>query len=151
MFRDLGLLAMRLIVGGIFAAHGYPKLFGGPNKQVPQSVADVLGQGFVNAVHNGSPQSFATTVEHVGAPQPEMMAWFVAGLEFFGGIMVALGIWTRPTALLLAAEMVEAIRRVHLRNGLIGQGGYEFALSLLGSCLALVGTGPGAISIEGEK
>jgi putative oxidoreductase len=151
MFRDLGLLAMRVIVGLIFAAHGYPKLFGGPNKEVPQPVAEVLGQGFVEAVHHGSPENFVATVERVGAPEPTLTAWFVAGLEFIGGLMLVLGLWTRPVALLLAVEMVEAIRRVHLQHGLMAQGGFEFPLSLLGACLGLVGAGPGAFSIDGGE
>jgi putative oxidoreductase len=149
MLQDLGLLAMRLIVGGIFAAHGYPKLFGGPEKEVHPAVRQYLGQGFAQSVQHGSPQQFAATVERVGAPQPMAMAWFVALLEFAGGIMLALGWLTRPVALLLAGEMAFAVAKVHWRNGLVGQGGFEFPLALLGSCLALLGTGPGAISLDG--
>lgn len=151
MLQDLGLLVMRVIVGGIFAAHGYPKLFGGPGKPVSPEVAKYLGQGFVNAVEHGSPQNFVSTVERVGAPAPTMTAWAVSALEFFGGIMLALGILTRPVALLLALEMSEAIRKVHWQNGLMGQGGFEFPLSLLGACVALFGAGPGAFSVDGVE
>ena len=149
MLADLGLLCLRLILGGIFAAHGYPKLFGGPGKEVPPTAAAYLGQGFVQAVQNGSPEQFAPIVEQVGAPQPGATAWLVAGLEFFGGIALALGFLTRLTALLLAGEMVVAIWKIHWRNGLIGQGGFEFPLSLLSGCLALLGTGPGGFSADG--
>lgn len=149
MLSDLGLLAMRLVVGGVFAAHGYPKLFGGEGKQVHPTVARYLGQGFVKSVEHGSPKQFATAVERIGAPMPMLMAWFVGGLEFFGGIALALGYLTRLVALLLAGEMVVSIARVHWRNGLSGPGGYEFSLTLLGACLALLGTGPGAIALEG--
>lgn len=152
MFRDLGLLALRLVVGGVFAAHGYPKLFGGPGKRVPPRVAELLGAGFVSALEHGSPQNFVATVERVGAPRPTLTAWFVASLEFFGGIMLALGIFTRPIAFLLAVEMAEAIRRVHWRNGLVASGGFELPLTLLGACLALAGAGPGSIAWDrGEQ
>lgn len=151
MFRDLGLLALRLVVGSVFAAHGYPKLFGGPGKRVPPRVAELLGNGFVRALEHGSPQNFVATVERVGAPRPMVTAWLIASLEFFGGIMLALGLFTRPTAFLLAVEMIEAIRRVHWRNGLVGAAGFELPLTLLGSCLALAGSGPGAISLDGGE
>jgi putative oxidoreductase len=149
MMSDLSLLALRLIVGAIFAAHGYPKLFGGPGKHVSPAITRYLGQGFVQAIERGSPVGFATAVERLGLPEPLVWAWFVACLEFFGGIMLALGWLTRLVALLLAGEMSVAIARVHWRNGLIAQGGFEFALSMLGACLALAGTGPGRISVDG--
>ncbi|HVC33258.1 MAG TPA: DoxX family protein [Chloroflexota bacterium] len=151
MVRDLCLLGMRLIVGGIFAAHGYPKLFGGQGKEVSTEAARYLGQGFVEAVQRGSPAGFAPAVQRLGLPGPIVVAWFVAGLEFFGGVMLAIGWLTRPTAFLLAGEMATATLRVHWRNGLIAQGGFEFPLSLLGACLGLIGTGPGAMSVDGAE
>src|SRR5262245_11712179 len=149
MLRDLGLLALRLVVGGIFAAHGYPKLFGGEGKPVHPTAARYLGQGFAQAVERGSPAKFVGAMERMGLPQPMAFAWFVGGLEFFGGIMLAIGLLTRPVAFLLAGEMAVAVARVHWPNGMMGQGGFEQALSLLGSCVALVGSGPGAISFDG--
>lgn len=151
MLRDLGLLALRLTTGGIFAAHGYAKLFGGPGKQVPPGAAKYLGAGFVQAVEHGGPSAFATTLEQLGVPEPIAASWFVACVEFFGGVLLAIGWLTRPAALLLAGDMLVAVTKVHWRNGLIGQGGFEFSLSLLGSCLGLLGTGPGAISVDGAE
>src|SRR5205807_2578295 len=69
-------------------------------------------------------------------------------LEFGGGILIILGWLTRPIAALLAIDMVEAIRRVHWRNGLLGSSGFELPLALLGGCLSLVGTDPGKLSID---
>ncbi|MBX6771682.1 MAG: DoxX family protein [Chloroflexi bacterium] len=150
MLRDLGLLALRLVVGGIFMAHGYPKLFGGAGKQVSPTVARYLGQGFVQAIERGGPENFKTTIERLQVPEPLAVAWFVGGLEFFGGALVALGWLTRPIAVLLAGEMAVVIARVHWPNGLMGAGGFELPLSLLGSCLALAGNGPGRLSIDGD-
>lgn len=151
MWSDLGLLALRLIVGGIFVAHGYPKLFGGQGKEVSPVVARYLGTGFVQAVGRGSPAAFVPAVERLGVPKPLVFAWFVSCLEFFGGIMIAIGWLTRVTATLLAINMAVAIFKVHWQNGLVAQGGFEFPLSLLGSCLSLIGRGPGRISVDGAS
>ncbi len=43
MKRDLGLLLLRLGAGVTLMAHGYPKLFGGPEKEPPQPVAGGAG------------------------------------------------------------------------------------------------------------
>lgn len=149
MLCDLGLLGLRLIVGSIFIAHGFPKLFGGQGKEIPPVVARYLGDGFVQSVARGSPSSFAPAIERMGLPKPLIFAWLVSCLEFFGGIMLAIGWLTRVVSLLLAGEMVVAIVKVHWRNGLVGQGGFEFPLALLGGCLSLVGCGSGRVSIDG--
>ena len=54
--RDAGLLVLRLILGGVFLAHGLPKLLGGPGTDPPEALADRLGPGFVAAwqEHGGS-------------------------------------------------------------------------------------------------
>ncbi len=150
MVRDLGLLALRVIVGGLFVAHGYPKLFGGQGRRVSPALVRFLGSGFVQAVERGSPSGFAPAVERLGLPEPMVFAWLVSCLEFVGGIMLAIGWLTRVTAFLLAIEMTVAIVKVHWRHGLIGQGGFEFPLSMLGSCLALIGAGPGRLSVDGS-
>ena len=149
MLADVGLLVLRVVVGGIFVAHGFPKLFGGPGTPISPGAAQYLGEGFEQSVQRGSPPNFARVVQRIGAPEPTALAWFVACLEFFGGIMLAIGWLTRVVAFLLAGEMAVAIRKVHWQNGLIGQGGFELPLAMLGACLTLVGTGPGRISIDG--
>jgi len=147
---DFGLLLLRLIVGGIFAVHGYPKLFGGPDKPVPSDLARHLGTGFVEAVQRG-PQGFAGMLRNMGVPEPERMAYVVGAAEFFGGILLALGWFTRLACLALITDMVVAITRVHWRNGLVAPGGYEFPLSLLAACLGLFFTGPGKLSFDQER
>ena len=41
-------------------------------------------------------------------PFPAISACFIAGLEFFGGLMLILGLASRPMAFLLAANMLVA-------------------------------------------
>jgi len=44
----------------------------------------------------------------LGIPAPALNAYFVIGLEFFGGILLALGLGSRFIALLLACDMIVA-------------------------------------------
>jgi putative oxidoreductase len=150
--RDLGLLLLRVMVGAIFVIHGYPKIFGGAGKveKVPSKVRQHLGPGFDAAMERGSIANFRGNVEGMGMPLPGMMAWVAALAEFGGGILLVLGWLTRPVALIMSGNMLVAVTKVHWKNGLVGQGGYEFPLSLLGSLVALVLAGPGAISIDGD-
>ncbi len=147
---SLGLLVLRLIVGGIFAAHGFPKLFGGPGKRVPPTAQRYLGPGFVQAMERGSPQAFAQVLEHLRIPNPGAMAVFVGWVEFLGGILLAIGMLTRFAAALLVGNMAVAIQKVHAKQGLVGQGGSEFPLALLAASLAILLAGPGKISIDGK-
>lgn len=148
--RDIGLLLLRLIIGGLFMAHGYPKLFGGPGKTVPARVQRHLGLGFVQAMERGGVSNFRANVERTGVPMPHIMAWVAALTEFVGGGLLVLGWQTRPAALALSVEMGVAISRVHWKTGIMGQGGYEQAMTMLAALLALLFAGPGAISIDGE-
>lgn len=119
--KFLGLLAMRLAVGAVFIAHGYPKLFGDTAKWM----AGFQSMGF--------PGFFA----------------YVAGIvEFFGGILLIAGLFTRIAGLLIAGEMAVAVLKVHLHKGLTGPGGYEFPLALAATSFGLMVLGAGVVSID---
>lgn len=81
-------------------------------------------------------------------------AWslfYWAGIfEFFGGILIILGILTRPVALLLAAEMAIAYFRAHLPRGFwpIMNGG-ELAALYGWLFLFLAAHGGGRFSVDG--
>ncbi len=117
--RPLSLLFLRAALGIIFIYHGYPKLAGaGPHMQ-----------GFF--------------VQH---GLPGMLVYFAGILEAFGGGLLLVGLFTRPAALLLAAEMGVALWKVHLTKGYMAVPEYEFPLALCTACLALATIGAGAIS-----
>jgi putative oxidoreductase len=44
----------------------------------------------------------------LGIPMPGLNAWFVGGVEMIGGLLLLLGIGTRPTALILVGNMLVA-------------------------------------------
>jgi len=110
------LLVMRLVLGAIMIAHGYHKVWGG----------------------------FHHHMEFVGSLGiPRWMAYLSAGTEFFGGIAIVLGLFTRFFSLAFVIEMGVAIWKVHFKNGLMGNGGYEFPLALATLAFALMCFGGG--------
>ena len=77
------------------------------------------------------------------------MAALAGGAEFFGGLLLIVGLLVRPAALMLAITMVVAIVTVHLQNGLfMTNNGYEFGLALLAVSLGLVFRGAGSLSAD---
>jgi len=149
MLRSLGLLLLRLSVGGTLMAHGYPKLFGGPDKKAPEPFAKALGPNWQTAIERGGPEGFATGLESTGVPYPLAGAYASGITEFFGGLALVLGFKTRLVALPIIFNLGVAIWKAHWQKGFYGEGGYELPLSLAVSAATLKLTGPGAISVDG--
>jgi len=57
------------------------------------------------------------------------MAYFSTATEISCGIAIVIGLFTRFVALAFLTEMAVVIVKVHWKNGLTGQGGYEFPLA----------------------
>ena len=123
--QQIGIAALRIVLGIVMAAHGYQKLF-------TMGIAGIQG-GFTK----------------MGVPLPMITAPLVAGLEFFGGLALIVGLLTRLTALGLVIDMLGAISFVHISNGFFAPRGYEFVLALMAASLSVALAGPGAFSIDG--
>ncbi len=66
--------------------------------------------------------------QNLGLEPGLLWAALVGGVEFFGGLFLALGLLTRPAAFAIAIVMAVAIT-VHLPNGFFwNAGGYEYPL-----------------------
>lgn len=145
---SIGLLVLRLVIGGIFAVHGYPKLFGGQGKgkDLSGTAKATLGEGFVEQVEQGGVSATAGMMESLGLQNPQAAGWALALVEFIGGIAVALGFKTRLFAAGLAFSQMVAINKAHADQGL--GGGYEYNIALIGGTAALAIAGPGKIALD---
>jgi putative oxidoreductase len=145
--RDFGLLLLRIVAGITLAAHGYPKLFGGPGKRPPKLLAAALGPNYPAAVERSGP-GFVAALGRMGVPRPRAAATASGLTELAGGLALAAGFLTRPAAFAVAFNMGVASYKAHWKNGFYGQGGFEFPLLLGAVALSLGLSGPGSISID---
>lgn len=121
---NAALAVLRVVIGSVFLAHGAQKLF-------------VYGFAGVTGAFEG-----------MGVPLAGIVGPAVALLEFFGGLALIVGIFTRLAAVGLAIVMLGAIVLVHLAAGFFLPNGVEFVLALFGAAVALALTGPGGLSLD---
>jgi putative oxidoreductase len=124
-------LPLRLIAGIIFTAHGAQKLF-----------AWFGGYGLA---------ATGQWMESIAITPGYLMALMAGSAEFFGGLLLIVGLLTRPTSFVLAITMAVAIVTVHLEHGLfMSNNGYEFALTLLAISISLMVSGAGKLSLDNK-
>ena len=121
-YAPYALAALRIVAALIFMEHGAQKLFG-----------------------------FPATPEK-GLPPALSLLWIGAILEFSGGLLVLVGLLTRPIAFLLAGEMAVAYWMFHAPLSLYpALNGGDAAILYCFVFLMLVFTGPGALSVDGWR
>ncbi len=124
-------LPLRLIAGIIFTAHGAQKLF-----------AWFGGYGL---------EATGQWMQSIGLTPGYLMALMAGSAEFFGGLLLIVGLLTRATSFVLAITMAVAIVTVHLEHGLfMSNNGYEFALTLLAISISLMISGAGKLSLDNK-
>ena len=120
---------LRLALGSIFVAHGAQKVFGVWN-----------GPGWAKFTAGTTPFFFM---------RPAWLWLALAALsELAGGALVLVGLLTRVGAFLLACTMLTAIFGYHWGAFFMSSRGIEYALALLGICLALLIAGGGQASVD---
>jgi|SRR5581483_5621121 len=122
-FAWAGPLIMRIVVGYTFMLSGWGKL-------------------------NALPQVIENFTEW-GIPFPKILTPFVSGVEFFGGIMLILGLFTRIPAAMLAVVMVVAVKSAKWGDvdSLETLLGFEEA-TYFAAFMWLAIAGPGAASLD---
>lgn len=126
---DIGKLALRGLVGGLFIGHGTQKLFGWFGGHGP----DGTGQFF----------------EGLGLRPGKRHAIAAGAAEAGGGALLALGAATPLAATTVASTMVTAIRKVHAPKGpWVTEGGWEYNAVLIAAMATLAESGPGSPSVD---
>jgi putative oxidoreductase len=108
---------LRFVVGFLFICHGASKLFNVLGGSMGGGKAAVLGS----------------------------LMWYSGVIEFFGGILLLVGLLTQVTALIIAIEMVVAYIKVHVPRGpwpLLNRGELPVVYFFLLLYLVSVGGGP---------
>lgn len=124
-FTPSAVAILRIGAGLLFMQHGLQKLFG-------------MFGGF-----GGTP----------GATAPLASLMGLAGiLELGGGLLLVLGLFVRPVAMILAVEMIIAYIRAHLPQGAAPiENGGELALLYMFIFLFLAARGAGPVSVDARQ
>ncbi|MEM1445798.1 MAG: DoxX family protein [Planctomycetota bacterium] len=120
---DAGLLLARVTVGGLFVFHGSAKFAAGID-------------------------GFAGYLDSLGVPFPLLNAYLAAGTEVLAGTALALGLFTRLSALPLAFTMAVAFFTATGAALSAPGGGGEYPLALGLFALAIALAGPGRASLD---
>jgi putative oxidoreductase len=137
--RAAGPTVLRLALGVVFFGHGAQKLFG------------VWG--------GDGPTGTAAFFNQLGLTPAYPLALLVGIVELVGGLFLIAGLFTVPITAVLILTMAVAIWKVHFANGFFlnwknapGVGhGFEYNLVLIAGLVALMFTGPGALSFDSRR
>ncbi len=117
---DLAFLALRLAFGSALAlSHGLGKL--------------------------EAPDHFILGLAKRGFPLPAMFGWAALLSEFAGGILIALGLFTRPAAAFVLITLTVAALDIHAGDPFAKR---ELALAYAAVALTLLIAGPGRFSLD---
>jgi putative oxidoreductase len=118
--QPCGALLMRLVLGISMAVHGYQKV-----------------------IPHGAQNHYAHYIAGFGLPS--WLGYVSAYVEFAGGILLILGLFTRLAAALTAINMLTAFVLVGIHQGF---GIYNYILALAALAIMLTFYGAGTLSLD---
>lgn len=119
---------VRVVTGLWMMPHGAQKLFG---------------------LFGGDPHAVAGFFAKIGLTPALPMVYLAGSVEFFGGLLLVLGLWTRPAAAAAAVLMLVTVFKVHLANGFFWTaGGFEYPLMWAVLAVAILLRGAGPLSLD---
>ncbi len=127
---DAAILIARLFIGVCFVIHGLGKL---------------------GIVGSGNMAGFAGWLKSLGLPFPELQARAAMFAELGGGLLIALGLFTRVGCLLCLTTMIMASAIGHKGGGYLitnNPPGNEYSLNLSVLMIVFILLGPGAYSLD---
>lgn len=122
-------MLLRIVLGVVFFAHGSQKTlawFGG----------------------TGLEAGAAGFEQYLGIPA--FLFYTTAFTEFLGGILLIIGLLTRPVSMGISIIMIVAIISVHFKNGFFLPGGFEYNLTLLTLSLSIFLKGADNYSLDSK-
>ena len=124
---DIGLLVLRLALGGAFVLHGLQKvfgLFGGPGID-----------------------GFARYLQSAGFREPRIMAWVTGVTELGGGALLILGLFTPLAAAGVLGVMANVIA-LKYKGGFFAPNGVELEVVYAAMAFAVLFAGPGRAAFD---
>jgi putative oxidoreductase len=130
-------VAIRLIVGYGFMAHGFAKLLRGP-------------------------ETFTVVLHAMGLPFASLLSWATVAVEILGGLAILLGAFITLASIPMIIVLLVAIVTVHLPYGFssikilsydatgahFGQPGYETDLLYVAGIVSLMISGAGPLALD---
>lgn len=118
----------RLIAGGFLVPHGMWKLFG---------------------ITGGTKEEMIAFFSRIGLEPAELLVNLVGSVEVFGGILIAIGLFTRPAAAAATVTTATAAIYFHLPLGFyVEPGGVEFSALWAVVLLMIAVRGGGRFSVD---
>jgi putative oxidoreductase len=127
---DIGLLVLRLALGGAFVMHGLQKVFG------------LFGGPGIDA--------FAGYLQSVGFREARILAWVTGVTELGGGALLVLGLFTPLAAAGVLGVMANVIA-LKYRGGFFAPKGVELEAVYAAMAFAVLFAGPGRAAIDNNR
>jgi putative oxidoreductase len=138
----------RLIVPGLAGLYRFVAPFGYAFVRVLVALL-LVANGIDKVFQGGAGRIAAGNITSMGFPMPYAWAWAVAFIEFFGAIMLAVGLFTRPLAVAMTTMLAVIAFGIMIKRGMFWTtGGIEVAVLLGLVTFAFVIGGSGRYSLD---